>query len=61
MVALLLLNPCSEPRFESAGSRISLLEDRKACVAEIAESSAARPIARTSRRIWIMSARCVKT
>jgi len=36
VVALLLLNACSEPRFESAGSRISLLEDRKACAAEMA-------------------------
>jgi hypothetical protein len=41
VVALLLLNACSEPRFEDAGSRNSLLEDRKACAAEIAESPAA--------------------
>jgi hypothetical protein len=61
VVALLLLNACSEPRFESAGSRISLLEDRKACAAEIAESPAARPIIRTPRRIQIMSARSLKT
>jgi hypothetical protein len=41
VVALLLLNACSEPRFESAGSRISLLEDREACAGEINNSPAA--------------------
>jgi hypothetical protein len=41
VVALLLLNACSESMFENAGSRNSLLEDRKACAVEINNSPAA--------------------
>ena len=40
--ALVLLNACGEPMVDNAGSRNSVLEDRKACAAEIASSPAAR-------------------
>jgi len=39
--ALALLYACGEPMFENAGSRNSLLEDRKACAVEINNSPAA--------------------
>jgi hypothetical protein len=39
--ALVLLYACGEPMFENAGSRNSLLEDRKACAVEINNSPAA--------------------
>lgn len=39
--ALVLLNACGEPMVNNAGSRNSVLEDRKACAAEIADSPAA--------------------
>ena len=39
--ALVLLYVCGEPMFENAGSRNSLLEDRKACAVEINNSQAA--------------------
>jgi len=39
--ALILLNACGEQVFENAGSRKSLLEDRKACAVEINNSPAA--------------------
>jgi hypothetical protein len=38
---LLLLYACGEPMFENAGSRNSLLEDRKACAVDINNSPAA--------------------
>jgi hypothetical protein len=39
--AMSLLYACGEPMFENAGSRNSLLEDRKACAVEINNSPAA--------------------
>lgn len=39
--ALVLLNARGEPMFENAGSRNSLLENRKACAMEINKSPAA--------------------
>jgi hypothetical protein len=39
--AMVLLYACGEPMFENAGSRNSLLEDRKACAVEINNSPAA--------------------
>ena len=39
--ALVLLYACGEPMFENAGSRNSLLEDRKACAVDINNSPAA--------------------
>jgi hypothetical protein len=39
--ALVLLYACGEPMFENAGSRNSLLEDRKTCAVEINNSPAA--------------------
>jgi hypothetical protein len=39
--ALVLLYACGEAMFENAGSRNSLLEDRKACAVEINNSPAA--------------------
>ena len=39
--ALILLWACGEPMFENAGSRNSLLEDRKVCGVEINNSPAA--------------------
>jgi len=38
---LVLLYACGEPMFENAGSRNSLLQDRKACAVEINNSPAA--------------------
>jgi hypothetical protein len=41
VAALVLLNACGEPIFDNTGSRNSVLEDREACAAEIANSPAA--------------------